>query len=274
MKLPILLRAAFCSLGLSLLVGASCAESHERGNRWTDWTTLQLKAKSAPLMRGKVELRLKDDGDGRRLETTTSARFFGVSIARSDTTTLFDTVTGRIEKYSSYSPKKGRRYLFNEHGYSVEKLKPARADDGDGSWEVTSRKEFDYPVNEGRSTPVFDYYGMLIQLRRQPLRAPGDEVTLHVATSNGPEAYRIIVSESRTAERTFVDLGTQEQITLPVREFRLTVSPADPQAEEGFLKMEGEVEIWVEAETKTLLEIVGKVPKVPGKVKLVLSAMG
>jgi hypothetical protein len=38
--------------------------------------------------------------------------------------------------------------------------------------------------------------------------------------------------------------------------------------------MKGETQIWVEAETKTLLEIVGKVPNVPGKVKLVLSAMG
>jgi len=38
--------------------------------------------------------------------------------------------------------------------------------------------------------------------------------------------------------------------------------------------MEGEVEIWVEAETGTLLEIVGKVPKVPGKVKLVLDELG
>jgi hypothetical protein len=115
---------------------------------------------------------------------------------------------------------------------------------------------------------------MLIQLRRQQLQALGDEVTLHVATSDGPEAYRIAVSENRTSERTFLDLKTQEKTTLPVREFRLTVSPTDPQAEGGFLNMEGEVEIWVEAETKTLLEIVGKVPKVPGKVKLVLSAMG
>jgi len=273
-RVPILLRAVSCSLGLSLLVGASCAESHERGNPWADWTTLQLKAKSAPLMRGKVELRLEDDGGGRRLETTTTARFIGVSIARSDTTTLFDAVTGRIKEYSSYSPKKGRRYLFNEHGYSVEKLKPVRGADGNDSWEVRSRKEFDYPANEGRAIPVFDYYGMLIQLRRQRLQALGDEVTLHVATSDGPEAYRIAVSENRTSERTFLDLKTQEKTTLPVREFRLTVSPTDPQAEGGFLNMEGEVEIWVEAETKTLLEIVGKVPKVPGKVKLVLSAMG
>ena len=115
---------------------------------------------------------------------------------------------------------------------------------------------------------------MLIHLRDVPLDAPGDEVTLHVATSRGPEAYRIQVSEARNSERSFLDLGRQEKVTLPVREFRLTVSPTDPAAQEGFLKMEGAVEIWVEAESKTLLEIRGKVPRVPGKVKLALKALG
>ena len=38
--------------------------------------------------------------------------------------------------------------------------------------------------------------------------------------------------------------------------------------------MEGETEIWVEAESKTPLEIVGKIRKVPGKVRLVLREMG
>ena len=65
-----------------------------------------------------------------------------------------------------------------------------------------------------------------------------------------------------------------ESRTLLAREFRLAVVPADPGSEEGFLKMEGEVEIWVEAETGTLLEIVGKVPRVPGKVRLVLAELG
>jgi hypothetical protein len=99
-------------------------------------------------------------------------------------------------------------------------------------------------------------------------------VTRYVATSKGPQAYRVSVSESRTNRRSFTDLTTGETITLPSNEFRLSVTPADSETDEGFLNMEGEIEIWVEAETKTLLEIVGRVPKVPGKVKLVLSAMG
>ncbi len=38
--------------------------------------------------------------------------------------------------------------------------------------------------------------------------------------------------------------------------------------------MEGETEIWVEASSKTPLEIIGKVPRVPGRIQLRLVAMG
>jgi hypothetical protein len=38
--------------------------------------------------------------------------------------------------------------------------------------------------------------------------------------------------------------------------------------------MDGETEVWVEARSKTPLEIVGKVPRVPGTVRLVLAALG
>jgi hypothetical protein len=38
--------------------------------------------------------------------------------------------------------------------------------------------------------------------------------------------------------------------------------------------MEGETEIWVERRSKTLLQINGRVPNVPGEVRLVLSEMG
>ena len=103
----------------------------------------------------------------------------------------------------------------------------------------------------------------------------GDETTLHVATSRGPRAFRIAVSESREGTRTFTDLATGHEQTVQLREFRLRIMPADPeQAGEGFLRMEGETEIWVEAESKAPLEISGKVPRVPGRVQLRLVAMG
>jgi hypothetical protein len=265
-----------CWLAPLVLAGAACVDAEQERSPWSGWTTLRLKAKSVPLLRGHVELRLSDDDAGTRLETSTSARFFGATIARSNTATVLDPATGRTKEYRSFSSKKGRHYVFGEQGYTVEKLRPAEQRDADPPWEVTARKEFPYPAaedgaGEGR---VFDYYGMLLQLDDFGLDAPGDEATLHVATSKGPQEYRIRVSESRSSERVFRDLATGEKTKLPARELRLTVAPTDPTAEEGFLKMKGETQIWVEAETKTLLEIVGKVPNVPGKVKLVLSAMG
>ena len=62
--------------------------------------------------------------------------------------------------------------------------------------------------------------------------------------------------------------------SLTAKELRLVISPGDPEAEKGFLGMQGETEIWVEAESKTPLEIVGKIPKIPGKVRLILTEMG
>ena len=54
---------------------------------------------------------------------------------------------------------------------------------------------------------------------------------------------------------------------------RLRLLPGD-DADEGFLGMVGETEVWVEAESKTPLEIRGKIPNVPGQVRIRLVAKG
>ena len=116
---------------------------------------------------------------------------------------------------------------------------------------------------------------MLLQLRRAALHEPGDEVLLYVATSNGPEPFLVRVGESVTDARSFTDLRDGEERTLDVRMLRLRVTPADPEnSDEGFLKMEGETELWVEAESKAVLLISGKAPKIPGRIKLVLKEIG
>ncbi len=267
---------AWWTAGLFALAGSACGgAADEPASPWNGWTTLRLKARAAPLLRGQVELRLRRGPEGLRLETSTSARFIGATIAQSETVTLLDAGTGHTREYRSYSRKKGRRYTFGEAGYSVEKLRPAEQGEIDG-WTVTSREEFPYPAScaiDGQPRP-FDYYGMLLRLRELKLEASGDEVVLFVATSAGPQEYRIRVMESRVAQREFTNLGSGKKQTWPSREVRLRVAPTDPQAEAGFLDMQGDVEIWVEAQSKTLLEIIGKIPKVPGKVKLELSALG
>jgi len=128
----------------------------------------------------------------------------------------------------------------------------------------------------GSAPPLYDAYGMLLQLAREKLEKPGDEVVLTVATSHGPEPYRIRVTEARTSRREVEDLRTGNPLpqTSP-RELRLRITPANPDPEdEGFMKMEGETEIWVEARTRTLLEIDGRIPRVPGRVEIHLAAVG
>ena len=115
---------------------------------------------------------------------------------------------------------------------------------------------------------------MLLYLREAALDAPGDEIEIWVATSDGPERFRIRVDEARGNQREFTDSDTGLATTAQVREFRLSVSPADASnTESGFLNMEGEVEIWVEATSGTPLEISGKVPKA-GRVTLSLDSIG
>jgi len=84
-----------------------------------------------------------------------------------------------------------------------------------------------------------------------------------------------MVSEVRQVTRSLTELRHDRERTLQVRELRLRIIPADPDnADEGFLDMEGETELWIEAESKTPLLLSGKAPKIPGRIKLELFEIG
>jgi len=265
-------------LALALLLPwlTACAPAAAR-SVWSSWSTLQMKAHAGVLFTGRVEMQVEERATEIVLETSSTAKFLGATVARSTTRTVIDSESGRTVSHVSYNKKRGRRYLFGETGYSVERLDPqGEAERPLDEWHVRSRNQFDYPdTGNDDVADVYDYYGMLLLLRDAELNGPGDEITLYIATSRGPAAYTVHVGEERTTELSYTDLESGEERTLSAKEFRLRVTPADSTAEgEGFLRMEGETELWVEAETKTLLHVSGKVPKVPGRVKLTLAAMG
>jgi hypothetical protein len=271
------------ALGCAALLAAggiaatALATAPQQRGPWADWSTLRLYVKSGLFLSGRVEMQLERGPDGTVLETSTTARFLGAKLAQSWTRTLLDPATGRSERYESQSKKRGRVYVFGPDGYVVEKLRPGKDGSRSGEdWEVYWRHEYAYPVAEdGKPFPVFDYYGMLLQLRRSALHAPGDEVLLHVATSSGPKPFRIRVGDSVSAPQSFTDLQSGEKRTLEVQMLRLRVIPADPgENDEGFLKMEGETELWVEAGSKAILLLSGNAPKIPGRIKLVLREIG
>ncbi len=244
---------------------------------WSNWRTLRMTAHSVPLLSGNIEMQLRDEAEKTTFETQTTARFLGIRVANSWTTTVIDRESGRTESYVMASPKRGRRYTFGETGYTVEKLRPFEGHDVPfEEWDVRSTETFPYPLDEdGNVIAVFDYYGMLLQLGRSALDEPGDEVTLHVATTRGPMPFRVRVGEAENTTWTYKDLVAQKERTVNLRKLRLRIIPADPErADEGFMTMEGETELWVESDTKTLLSLSGKIEKVPGRVELVLAALG
>jgi hypothetical protein len=264
------------ALVLALAAAGIAGTTSSSPGPWNDWKTLRLKARKMLLFSGRVEMRVKTEEGRRIFETTTRARFMGVEMNRTETRTVIDPETGRTLEYRSLSPKRGRHYVFGETGYTVKKLKPTEGFDAPlEEWTVKSETTYAYPVDdEGRPYAVYDYYGMLLRLSTAGLERPGDEVLFHVATSKGPRAYRVKVSEVRRKSRSFTDLRKSAKREDSLRESRLRIAPDDPdKAPEGFLNMEGETELWVESHSRTVLEINGRIPKV-GRVEIALDSIG
>lgn len=124
------------------------------------------------------------------------------------------------------------------------------------------------PSAAASSRWIHDYISMIVRLKDLPLTKVGDEATVRVMTSRGPAPMRVRVGESRTTRRTIADLATGKSTRVEMNELRLRVTPLAGSSSDtrGFLNMEGETELWVDAATRTLTEISGNVPKVPGRV--------
>jgi len=230
-----------------------------------------------PLLSGRIWMHLKHEEKVTRFETESSARFFGARVAMSTTVSLLDPKSGRPRLYTSRSGKSARRFTFSEKSYSYEKLKTTgNAAAPLSSWEVRRHDEFLYPTDAtGKILPVYDYYGMLLRLRETTLSKIGDEATFHIATSKGAIAFTVTVAEIRRGTLSWLTLPDRKKTERVVSQMRLQVAPADAGVDaEGFLKMEGETELWVEQKSKTVLRIGGKAPKVPGKIALVLAEIG
>ena len=262
---------------LAALAAAGCAGAPDTGGPWNGWSRVRLEVAAMPLLSGTIELRVRSEAGKTLVETESVASLLGTRIAESYTTSVLDARSGRSERHESRSAASGRRYVFGDRGYEVERLSAAGHPERPlGEWSVTGREEFAYPEDDrGQVVAIHDYYAMLYRLRDLDLREPGDEATIWVATAGGPVAYRVAVTESRPASRELRDPASDRPATLELVELRLRITPADPaRASESFLRMEGEVEIWVERDSKTLVEISGRVPGVPSPIRLVLTEMG
>ncbi len=271
LHLSVLLALVLCSAPVTP------QEESPADNPWHHWKSIRLKVKSMPLVSGRVWMHLKPDGEALNLDTETTAKFFGARVSTTRTQTVMDPASGLPRSYVSWNSKRGRRFTFDDKGYLYERLYPGPKNEKAAlaDWPVKHSVRYDYPAGaDGKPLAVYDHYGMLLELRRTDLAKPGDEVVVHVATSRGPMPYRVRVAEVRAGEVRYSTLPGKQKRTTVVRQMRLEVVPDDPEnAEEGFLNMKGETELWVEARSKTLLRIGGRAPKI-GKITLVLAEMG
>ena len=257
---------------LALGCGAACNDA-ARGP-WRRWTHLRLDIEDVPLLSGTVELRVRELAGKTWFETRSVASLLGATVAEASTTSVLDASNGRSELHESRSAGSGRRYVFGERAYEVQRLSaegdPERPLD---EWSVTERREFAYPADAPRAGGgVRDYYASLYGLRELALREPGDEARMWVATPGGPAEYLVLATELRRSSRELRDRRSGASRTVELTELRLRIVPADPaRAAEGFLRTEGEIEIWVERESKTLVELSGRVAGAP--VRLVVTEL-
>jgi len=242
---------------------------------WPMWKTMRLKATTALVLSGHVDITAVPDGDMTRLETTIRAKLFGMTIAKTHTRSMVDPVTSLPREYLAFSTKRGRHYIFGSKGYEVKILDPARELDAPiEEWKVTGIRKYDYPVAEDGSgpIPVYDYYGVILRMRTLGLDAIGDEQTIWVATSDGPVPYAIRVVESRQLARKFTELPAKKKRSIAVTELMLKIIPLDPEEEQGFLGMKGETQVWIEQRTKTIVQISGRAPRA-GWIDIMLNSL-
>ncbi len=246
------------------LAGVGSASGNGQG-AWPLWKMIRLKSTSALVLSGFVDVSAYSQGETTHLETMIRAKLFGVTIARTHTRSTLDSKTLLPTEYLAFSTKRGRHYLFGESGYEVRFLDPPKDPDLPlDDWVVKGNATFDYPLTEDGSqpVPVYDYYGVILLLQNLDIDEVGDEVTVWVATSDGPVPYGLRVVESREELRNYRELPGKEKRSATVTELMLKIIPLIPDEEQGFLGMEGETEIWIEQRTRTLVQISGKAPTV------------
>jgi len=272
----ILTSMIFAGMVTGVLAAGATESPGTQESSWEEWRSLVYKTRAALFIKGRVDMSFVQQSGGLSFQTDTRAKFLGATLARERTNAVLDPETGLTREYSSLTPKRGRHYIFNEDSYTLNKLKPTQGFEAPlEQWEVTSSAIHPYPVRDDLgSNQVHVSYNMLSHLRTAGLDKPGDETTIYVATSSGPERYRVKVGESRMTRRPVIDLDTGDRRYTNVREFRLDVSPVNEEKAKEFLGLKGKIEIWVEAETKTLLRISGNIPRVPGRVVVDLIGIG
>jgi len=248
------------------------------------WTRLRYTTNKLLVFSGELTMDRSTTGEKTVVRVDSRASLLGSSFVNSWSLSSMDRKTGRPLDFLDVRPKKkAERYTFNQGGVLHETLKPRSdaPDDPMERWRVSKRETLPEATGAQKTSNapgdasgwVHDYISMIVRLHDLPLRKTGDEANVRVLTGKGPAPMRIRVSEERDMKREIADLATGKKSSVLFHELRLRVTPlaGSPSDTKGFLNMEGETELWIDAATRTVTEISGEVKKVPGRVDIVIA---
>lgn len=261
--------------------------THPSGLPFHDWRRLELGTASGILLEGRVVLIRKqghyeppEGGQGRPallLRTETRAKALIALDLEIESFSELDPTSGASLEFLEVRPREKAKLLRVDSEqlllvrYAPPKGRPEAALE---DWEVTKRVQWARPAVDGSPVPLFDYYALIAHLGDLPLHAVGDRTRVWLASTSGPLEMDIRVTESRQGSRRFRDLAAGPYRTVSLEELRLRLRPlgGNPDKVRGFLNMEGETEVWVEAQSRTLLEVTGRIPPF-GEISVVLQGL-
>lgn len=291
-------RSAGVLLGVAIALAVGFAPSPAAGAAappLDGWTRVRYTTSKLLVFSGELTMDRSSSADRTSVRTQTRAKLFGSPFVDTWSVSTMDRRTGRPLDFLDVRPrKKAERFTFGDAGILHETMKPRKEspDDPLERWR-TSKKET-LPVDAQASSAarttaastappppaasgdpsrwVHDYIAMIVRLHDLTLRKTGDEATVRVLTSKGAAPMRIRVAAERDVRRDLTNLSTDKRTSATFHELRLRVTPLAGSSSDtkGFMNMEGETELWVDAATRTLMEISGEVPKVPGRVDIVI----
>jgi len=239
-----------------------------------DWNVLRFETGPYFMFTAVVELRRTVQSGFLLLETTTTGRRAGSRPVENRTRTTIELASGRLVETCKLSRAKCTRYRYEDGRYVVEFLAAAETFEECAAGTVRSSRTFTLPLGGAGRGPVqaMDFAAMVYGLTRQPLHATGDTTTQWLTTSTGPREVRISVAEERSSRRTCRDLDLRRYRTVNTRELLVRITPVDREPRRtGFMGLMGPTSIWIDADTRTPLEVDGRLPNLPGHLELDLT---
>ncbi|MBD3868987.1 MAG: hypothetical protein IFK94_12745 [Acidobacteria bacterium] len=239
-----------------------------------DWNVLRFETGPYFMFTASAELRRTVQNGLLLLDTSTIGRRAGSRPLENRTRTTIDLSSGGIVETCKLARTKCIRYRYKNGCYVVEFLPFADSFEEAAAGTVRSSVSYSLPLDEAGRGPVqiVDFAALVYGLSRQPLYALGDTTTQWLATSTGPREVQIRVAEERKIRRTCRDLDLKRYRTVQTRELLVRVTPADQElGPTGFMGLMGPTAIWIDADTRTPVEVDGRLPNLPGHLELDLT---